>query len=78
MPVTSMGDSPLNSNSCKPPPPGNPRGGSSVDPELLVAAGCGGLQDPLVGAVVLDGFPLHLPAEQRHQGDGDVGQHEDV
>ena len=58
-------------------PAGKPAG-AVVDAELLVAAGCGGLQDPLVGAVVLDGFPLHLPAEQRHQGDGDVGQHEDV
>lgn len=58
-------------------PAGKPAG-AVVDAELLVAADCGGLQDPLVGAVVLDGFPLHLPAEQRHQGDGDVGQHEDV
>ena len=72
-----MGDSPFKCKLMQTAPAGKPAG-AVVDAELLVAAGCGSLQDPLVGAVVLDGFPLHLPAEQRHQGDGDVGQHEDV
>ena len=71
------GESPFKCKLMQTAPAGKPAG-AVVDAELLVAAGCGGLQDPLVGAVVLDGLPLHLPAEQRHQGDGDVGQHEDV
>ena len=59
-----------------PPPSGGGAGCVSLVLNPFGAGRCG-FQHPPVCPVVLDGLPLHLPAEQSHQGDGDVGQHED-